>query len=98
VSRPLAASTGKHCTFCAEKLAAGMELYGGLGEATHLTLNGTSHYIAPTLLWVLPTETAVRFSPGWGLTDDSVRILFRVGITHDIDDIGHKLGALFHRH
>jgi len=97
VSRPLAAPTGKHCTFCAEKFLAGLELYGGLGVANHLTLNGTSHYIAPDLLWALPADTTIRFSPGWGLTDDSVRILFRVGVTHDIDDIGRKLGALFHR-
>jgi hypothetical protein len=98
VSRPLAAATGKRCTFCAEKFSAGIELYGGLGEWGRFTLNGTSQYIAPTLLWVLPSETAIRFSPGWGLTDNSLRILFRAGVTQDIDNIGQRIGRLFHRH
>src|SRR5262245_11725600 len=48
VSRPLAAPTGIRCTFCAEKFAAGIEMYGGLGEWGRFTLGGTSHYIAPT--------------------------------------------------
>src|SRR5262249_34951650 len=30
VSRQLAASTGKHCTFCSERFVAGVEVYGGL--------------------------------------------------------------------
>jgi hypothetical protein len=97
VSRPLAAATGSHCTFCAEKFSAGIELYGGLGEWGRFTLSGTSQYLAPTLLWALPGNTTVRFSPGWGLTDNSVRILLRVGFTYDIDDIGGKVGRVFHR-
>jgi hypothetical protein len=97
LSRPLAASTGKRCTFCTEKFSAGIELYGGLGVSRQITFRGTSQYIAPTLLWVLPSETAIRFSTGWGLTDQSVRILFRAGVSHDIDDFGRKIGRLFHK-
>ena len=97
LSRPLAAATGKHCTLCSEKFAAGIELYGGLGEWGRFTLSGTSQYIAPTLLWALPGNMTVRFSPGWGLTDNSVRLLLRVGFTYDIDEIGGKVGRVFHR-
>jgi hypothetical protein len=98
VSRPLAAATGRHCTFCAEKFSAGAEFYGGLGTWGKFTARGTSQYLAPTLLWALPSDTTIRVSPGWGLTDQSVRILFRVGVTQDIDDIGQKIRGLFSKH
>ena len=42
-------SHGRECTFCAEKFAAGVEAYGGLGDTWSLTLGDTSHYIAPLL-------------------------------------------------
>jgi hypothetical protein len=96
VSRPLAHATGRRCTFCAEKFAAGIELYGGLGEWGDFTLRNTSQYLAPVFLWMLPKEINLRVSPGWGLTDQSVGTLFRIGISTEIDDFGKKLGKLFH--
>ncbi len=96
LSRPLAPFTGNRCTFCAEKFAAGVELYGGLGTWDKFTLRGTSQYIAPLFLWTLPSETTIRISPGWGITDQSVGTLFRIGVAQEIDGIGHQIAKLFH--
>jgi hypothetical protein len=98
LSRPLTAATGKRCALCAERFAAGLELYGGLGKWGNFTLRGTSQYVAPVFLWTLPSGTSIRVSPGWGLTDESVGMLFRVGVSQDVDDIGHKIGKLFRKH
>jgi len=95
VSRPLAASNGQRCTFCAELFSAGVEVYGGLGEWGDVALSGTSQYIAPVILWALPTETSIRISPGWGLTDESVGFLLRIGVSQEIDNIGHHVKRLF---
>jgi hypothetical protein len=98
LSRPFAAVAGRRCAFCAEKFAAGVELYGGLGTWGNVTLRGTSQYIAPLFLWALPSNTTIHVSPGWGLTDKSVRILFRFGVSQEVDDIAHKIGKLFRKH
>jgi len=98
LSRPLATRTGRRCTFCAEKFTGGVELYGGLGEWGKFTLRGTSQYLAPVLLWTLPSETTIRISPGWGLTDESVTTLFRIGVSQEIDNIGRHIGKLFRKH
>ncbi|HLH30996.1 MAG TPA: hypothetical protein VKY31_07315 [Terriglobia bacterium] len=79
-----------------KKFAAGIEMYGGLGTARELTWSGTSHYIAPVFLWTTPGEVTIQVSPGFGLTDQSLRTIFRVGISKDIDDIGPRLRKLFH--
>jgi hypothetical protein len=97
LSRPLARATGTRCTFCAEKFAAGVEIYGGLGTARDFTVSGTSHYLAPLFLWTLPGETTIHLSTGFGLTDESTRLLFRFGISTEIDDIGSRLRKLFRR-
>jgi hypothetical protein len=94
-SRVLGASGGKRCTFCASQFSAGVEMYGGLGTWHDFTLRGTSQYIGPALLWAFPTDTTIRVSPQWGLTDNSVRMLLRIGVTQDIDDFGSKIAKLF---
>lgn len=98
VSRPLAAAKGNRCTFCAERFAAGLEVYGGLGIWGDVTVRGTSQYIAPVVVWALPSETVIRFSPGWGVTDKSVGTLFRIGVSQEFDDIGRRIGKLFGKH
>jgi len=97
LSRPLAAATGKRCAFCRERFGAGLELYGGLGTWGKFTLRNTSQYIAPLFYWILPGETTIHVSPGWGLTDQSVKTLLRFGVSHEIDDIGHRIGKLFRK-
>jgi hypothetical protein len=98
LSRPLKFPTGKRCAFCLESVTAGLEMYGGLGTWNDFTLRGTSQYIAPVVKWDLPSETAIRISPGWGLTDTSVRMLFRIGVSQEIDEFGHKIAKLFGGH
>jgi hypothetical protein len=98
LSRPLGAATGKRCTFCREKFSAGVEVYGGLGTWHDFTFRDTSQYIAPVFLWVLPTETAIHVSPGWGMTDQSVRSLIRIGVSQEFDSVGSKIVGLFRRH
>jgi hypothetical protein len=98
LSRPLGTATGRRCTFCAEKFSAGIEVYGGLGEWGDITFRNTSQYIAPLFRWTLPSETTIRFSPGWGLTDNSVGTLFRIGVTQEFDNIGSRIGKLFGKH
>ena len=97
VSRQLAARTGKRCTFCAEKFVAGVEVYGGLGDWHDFTTRDTSNYVAPVVVWTLPSETNIHFSVGWGLTDQSVSKLFRIGVSQEIDEFGHKIAKLFGR-
>jgi hypothetical protein len=98
VSRPLGTLTGKRCLFCRERFTAGLELYGGLGTWNQFTLRGTSQYIAPDFQWILPSNTAIHVSPGWGLTDQSVRMLFRVGVSQEVDGIGRQIAKLFGKH
>jgi hypothetical protein len=96
IGRTLAAPSGNRCTLCLERLSAGIEMYGGLGEWGRFTLGATSHYIAPVFLWNLPSETMIRVSPGWGITSQSVGSLFRIEVSQEFDDIGRRIGKLFH--
>jgi len=45
------------------RVASGVEVYGGLGTWHKFTFRGTSQYIAPVLIWTLPSETTLHFSP-----------------------------------
>jgi hypothetical protein len=84
-TRPLrAAGSGQACTFCAQKLVAGVELYGGLGDTWDLSLHDTSHYVAPLLGWQLPKGMRVSFSPGFGLTGSSLDQVYRVGFAYEV--------------
>jgi len=95
-SRPLAlkAST-QRCTLCREKFAAGVEMYGGLGDRHSFGLRDTSHYLAPVLAWNLPAGWTVRVSPGFGLNDNSHRFLLRWGVAHEIPGFGRMISRLF---
>lgn len=89
VSRPLrAAAGGRECTFCAEKMSAGLEAYGGLGNVWALTLRDTSHYIAPVAGWELPKGMRLSFSPGFGLTSTSMNRVYRVGLAFEFEQVG----------
>jgi hypothetical protein len=100
VTRPLrAAAGGRECTFCAEKMSAGVEAYGGLGNVWALTLRDTSHYIAPVAAWELPKGMRLSFSPGFGLTSTSMNRVYRVGLAFEFKQVGQwfhggKSGAL----
>jgi len=80
-------ASAKKCTFCAENFAAGLELYGGLGDADGFGLKQTSHYLAPNIQWSLPRGPAVSFSPNFGLTDNSLPVLYRVSVSYEIPQL-----------
>jgi hypothetical protein len=93
-SRPLSLrATARKCVFCMENFAAGAELYGGLGDADGFGLKQTSHYFGPNLQWNLPNGPAISFSPNFGLNDNSLGVLYRVGVSYEVQQL---LGR-FHR-
>jgi len=88
VTRPLRSAGGsRECTFCREKFMAGAEAYGGLGDASALTLRDTSHYVAPLLGWQLPHGVRFSFSPGFGLTSSSIARVYRVGLAFEFEQV-----------
>ncbi len=88
-SRPLRTlSSGRECTFCADKFLAGVEAYGGLGDTWDLSLHDTSHYIAPLLGWQLPRGMRLSFSPGFGLTSSSLGRVYRAGVSVEVPQVG----------
>jgi hypothetical protein len=89
-ARPLrSASTGRACTFCANRFIAGVEGYGGLGDTAALTLRETSHYVAPLIGWELPKGLRLSFSPGFGLTSTSLNRVYRIGVAYEFNQIGN---------
>jgi len=89
VSRPLALKASPNrCNFCPENFIAGVEMYGGLGDTQSAGLRGTSHYVAPVVAWNLPSDWTVRFSSGFGLNDNSHRLLLRWGLSREFSGFG----------
>jgi len=95
-SRPLKlAADAKKCAFCARRFAAGIEMYGGLGDRYTFGLHNTSHYLGPAMNWSAPAGFTVSFSPQFGLNDYSLSRLYRFGISYEIAQVLEKMG--FHR-
>jgi len=98
-SRPLALkASAKSCNFCPENVIAGAELYGGLGDTQSFGLHETSHYLAPAVAWNLPSGWTLRLSPGFGLNDNSHRLLLRWGLSREFSGFGEMVGRLFGGH
>lgn len=95
-NRPLALkASAQRCTFCRENFAVGVEMYGGLGDTQSLGLHQTSHYLAPVAAWNLPSGWTLRASPGFGLNDNSHRLLMRWGVSREFSGFGEMMGRLF---
>lgn len=95
-SRPLALkASARQCNFCPENFIAGVELYGGLGDTQDFGLHETSHYLAPAMAWNLPSGWTVRVSPGFGLNDNSHRLLLRWGLSREFTGFGEVVRGLF---
>jgi hypothetical protein len=93
-SRPLTLRAGaRECAFCRENFAAGAEMYGGLGTLDSFGLKATSHYVAPTLGWNIPRGPTLTFSPSLGLNDNSMKVLWRVGVQYEFQQFFSR----FHR-
>ena len=98
-SRPLALKAlPNRCNFCRENFIAGVELYGGLGDRQSFGLHDTSHYLAPALAWNLPSGWTLRLSPGFGLNDDSHRLLLRWGLSREFSGFGEMVGRFLGGH
>jgi hypothetical protein len=96
VSHPLAMKASpRHCNFCRENFVVGAELYGGLGDTESYGLHETSQYIAPVAAWNLPTGWTLRLSPGFGLNNDSHRLLTRWGVSREFPGFGEMVSHLF---
>ena len=93
-SRPLTLRAGaRACAFCRENFAAGAEMYGGLGTTDGFGLSDTSHYVAPLVGWNIPRGPTVQFSPSFGLNDNSMNVLWRVGVQYEFQQFFSR----FHR-
>ena len=91
VSRPLAlVASPRPCSFCRENFRAGVEMYGGLGDRHDFGLKETSHYLAPVLSWHFAKQASMRFSPSFGLNNDSIPLLLRFGIMWEFSGIRRK--------
>lgn len=95
-SRPFALKASPNrCNFCRENFIAGVEMYGGLGDAQSPGLHDTSHYIAPAVAWNLPSDWTIRISSGFGLNDNSHRLLLRWGFSREFSGFGAIVARLF---
>jgi hypothetical protein len=96
ISRPLARiASGKECRLCRENFVAGLELYGGLGSTHAFGLAETAHYLAPALRWQITDNSAIRVSPGFGLTNVSDRMLLRIGYSYEVRGFRQKVASMF---
>ncbi|MFZ0688103.1 MAG: hypothetical protein WAM89_21375 [Terriglobales bacterium] len=94
-SRPFALKASPNrCNLCPENFIAGVEMYGGLGDARSLGLHDTSHYLAPVVAWNLPSDWTVRVSSGFGLNDNSHRLLLRWGLSREFSGFGEAIERL----
>ena len=95
-SRPLALKASPNrCNFCPENFIAGVEMYGGLGDTQSAGLHDTSHYFAPVVAWNLPSDWTFRLSSGFGLNDNSHRLLLRWGISREFSGFAEVVQRLF---
>lgn len=95
-SHPLALKAlPNRCNFCRENFIAGLEMYGGLGDVHSPGLHETSHYLAPVIAWNLPSDWTFRLSSGFGLNDNSHRLLLRWGVSREFSGFGTMVKRLF---
>jgi hypothetical protein len=93
VSRPLGLkASSRNCVFCRENFAAGLELYGGLGDANGFGWRATSQYLGPTVGFSIPKGPTITFSPNFGLNANSVGVLYRFKVSYEVQ----QLFGIFH--
>ena len=91
-SRPLSfVASGSNCRFCRENFSLGAELYGGLGDRYSFGFSNTSHYLAPTAAFHLPSGPTFTLSPAVGLNHNSHGMLLRFGVSYELDQIASRL-------
>jgi hypothetical protein len=96
VSRPLSLKgSPTRCSFCRQNFVAGVEMYGGLGDRYSFGLKDTAHYLAPAVAWNMPGGWTLRLSPGFGLNDNSHKLLLRWGVSREISGFAGMVRRLF---
>ena len=96
-SRPLStAEKDRHCVFCRRSISAGVEFYGGLGDARSFGLQNTPQYLGPEMSWKLSERLAIKAGPHFGLTRSSQHVLVHFGVVYDIPDFNKQMTELFH--
>jgi hypothetical protein len=91
-SRPLALkSSARPCVFCRQNFAAGVEMYGGLGDRYSFGWKQTSQYVGPTVSFDIPKGPTLTFSPSFGLNGNSVGVLYRFKVSYEIRQIFSRL-------
>ena len=84
-SRPLALSgSSRVCVFCRQNFDVGAELFGGLGTRYTFGLKQTQQYAGPTVALNTPHGVTFKFSPEFGLNDNSAGVLWRFGVSYEI--------------
>jgi hypothetical protein len=84
-SRPFRLKAGtRQCTFCLQNLAGGAEIFGGLGTRYNFGFDQTEQYLGPTLALNTPRGLTYKFSPEFGLNDNSAGVLWRFGVSYEI--------------
>jgi hypothetical protein len=92
VSRPLSLTASPNaCRFCRENFTMGAELYGGLGDRYSFGLHDTSHYLAPTMAFHMPSGPTFSISPAAGLNSNSHGFLLRFGVAYEINQVVSRL-------
>jgi len=95
-SRPLARlASASNCRLCRENFSLGAEMYGGPGSTLDFGVHGTAHYVAPVVSWAVTDNSTLRFSPGFGLTNESNPVLLRFSYAYEIQGFGSRLSRLF---
>jgi hypothetical protein len=95
-SHPLAMKASPNrCSFCPENFIVGIEMYGGLGDTQDAGLHNTSHYLAPVAAWNLPSNWTFRLSSGFGLNDNSHRLLLRWGVSREFNGFREMVARMF---
>ena len=85
VARPLSLKgSRRQCTFCLQNVSAGAELFGGLGTRYSFGLKQTQQYVGPTAALYTPSGFTFKFSPELGLGDNSAGVLWRFGVSYEI--------------
>jgi hypothetical protein len=84
-AHPLALhGSSRPCSFCRQNFNAGAELFGGLGTTDSFGFKQTEQYLGPTLAFNASRGVTLKFSPEFGLNDNSAGVLWRFGVSYEI--------------
>lgn len=87
-ARPLRlTASGRACALCLRNVAAGAELFGGLGTRDSFGLRQTAQYAGPVVALTTPQGWTYKFGPEFGLNDNSAGVLWKFGASYEIQQV-----------